>query len=258
VQPLESQSPSLALASLAELGVEAMSLLDFRRRALELVRSIVAFDAALFHALSPRVPLTTAALIGVNLEKLSKSQKQWDDWAVQLGPLREAANAGRVASLDQVFAPGSPRLVRETNRLHALFGMRSLCIAHLLVREEVGSAVVLLAKRPRAFDLGACTRLAALVPTLALADRLHEHLDRVPRAGVARSLSCVDERLSPRQRALVEHVAHGHSNEEIAQALSLSPNTVRNHLARIFTRLGAANRADLVRLAVLKPRANEP
>jgi DNA-binding CsgD family transcriptional regulator len=51
----------------------------------------------------------------------------------------------------------------------------------------------------------------------------------------------------------VERVALGHSNEQIAAGLGLSANTVRNHLARVFARVGSSNRADLVRLAVLRP-----
>jgi DNA-binding CsgD family transcriptional regulator len=48
-------------------------------------------------------------------------------------------------------------------------------------------------------------------------------------------------------------VALGHTNDAIARALGLSPNTLRNHLAEVFRRLGAANRADVVRLSVLRP-----
>ena len=45
-------------------------------------------------------------------------------------------------------------------------------------------------------------------------------------------------------------MALGHTNEDIGRAMGLSANTVRNHLARIYPRLGASNRADLVRLAL--------
>ena len=66
-------------------------------------------------------------------------------------------------------------------------------------------------------------------------------------------LVCGDGRLTPRQRVIVEHVALGHTNAEIAEALGLSANTLRNHLSAIFARVGASNRAELVRLAVLQP-----
>jgi DNA-binding CsgD family transcriptional regulator len=65
-------------------------------------------------------------------------------------------------------------------------------------------------------------------------------------------LRCSDQRLTPRQRELVERVALGHTNAQIAAALSLSENTVRNLLTATRQRIGAANRAELVRLAVLR------
>jgi DNA-binding CsgD family transcriptional regulator len=45
----------------------------------------------------------------------------------------------------------------------------------------------------------------------------------------------------------------GGSNEVIAAALGTSRNTVLNVLARAFEVLGAANRANVVRLAVRSP-----
>lgn len=63
-------------------------------------------------------------------------------------------------------------------------------------------------------------------------------------------LLCVDQRFTPRQREVVELVALGRSNEVIARGLGPSPNMVRNVLARVFEALGAANRAEVVRLAV--------
>jgi DNA-binding CsgD family transcriptional regulator len=128
-----------------------------------------------------------------------------------------------------------------------------LCIVHLAVRDQVGSVIVLLAKRARGFDDEALARLQALAPVLAVGDRLQERLDNAPRATAPVRLRCEDQRLTERQREIVERVALGHSNEQIAVGMGLSANTVRNHLARIFTRLGCANRADLVRLAVLRP-----
>lgn len=51
--------------------------------------------------------------------------------------------------------------------------------------------------------------------------------------------------LSPREREVVEHVAQGQTNREIAAALFLSEKTVGTHLARIFEKLGVRSRTAL-------------
>jgi DNA-binding NarL/FixJ family response regulator len=43
--------------------------------------------------------------------------------------------------------------------------------------------------------------------------------------------------------------AEGHSNHEIADQLTVSPLTVRTHIHRAMTKLGARDRAQLVVLA---------
>ncbi|OYU16472.1 MAG: helix-turn-helix transcriptional regulator [Alphaproteobacteria bacterium PA4] len=52
--------------------------------------------------------------------------------------------------------------------------------------------------------------------------------------------------LSPREREVLRALAAGHSNKEIARLLSVSPNTVKTHLTRLFTKLGASNRTAAV------------
>lgn len=60
-------------------------------------------------------------------------------------------------------------------------------------------------------------------------------------------------RLTAQERKVLELVAEGHSNEEIAQRLAVTARTVETHTSRIFTKLGLeANRATHRRvLAVL-------
>lgn len=50
------------------------------------------------------------------------------------------------------------------------------------------------------------------------------------------------ESLSPRELAVLELVAAGHSNKEIAATLNLSLSTVKLHLQNIFSKLGAQDR----------------
>jgi DNA-binding NarL/FixJ family response regulator len=56
--------------------------------------------------------------------------------------------------------------------------------------------------------------------------------------------------LSPRERQVLELLARGHTNREIADRLVLSVKTVETHRARLSDKLGLHRRADLVRLAI--------
>jgi DNA-binding CsgD family transcriptional regulator len=55
--------------------------------------------------------------------------------------------------------------------------------------------------------------------------------------------------LSRREIEVLELVARGQTNEQIATALGLSPLTVKKHLERMSGKLGAPNRAALVAVA---------
>lgn len=52
--------------------------------------------------------------------------------------------------------------------------------------------------------------------------------------------------ISPRELAVLEQVAAGRSNKEIADALGVSPNTIKTHVARLFEKLGAVRRTDAI------------
>jgi DNA-binding NarL/FixJ family response regulator len=54
------------------------------------------------------------------------------------------------------------------------------------------------------------------------------------------------EALTNREREVVALVAHGLSNDEIAEAMVLSPATAKTHVSRAMIKLGARDRAQLV------------
>jgi DNA-binding NarL/FixJ family response regulator len=56
------------------------------------------------------------------------------------------------------------------------------------------------------------------------------------------------EALTPRQRQVLELVAAGRSNAEIASELIISVNTVKFHMRTIYSQLGVRNRRELPRL----------
>lgn len=56
-------------------------------------------------------------------------------------------------------------------------------------------------------------------------------------------------RLSAREREVLELVAAGRSNKEIATALGVTERTIKFHVTSILNKLGAANRAEAVAIA---------
>lgn len=56
--------------------------------------------------------------------------------------------------------------------------------------------------------------------------------------------------LTPRELQVVSTVVAGYSNREIAKQLSLSEDTVKHHLSKIFDKTGASNRLELALFAV--------
>ncbi len=61
--------------------------------------------------------------------------------------------------------------------------------------------------------------------------------------------------LTGREREVVHLVAEGLANKEIAQRMGISPRTVEGHLNHIFEKLGVPSRSALVRMAMLRGRA---
>ena len=54
--------------------------------------------------------------------------------------------------------------------------------------------------------------------------------------------------VTPRKREILELIANGMSNREIAEKLFVSENTVKTHSSRLFDKLGAKRRTQAVQL----------
>ncbi len=61
--------------------------------------------------------------------------------------------------------------------------------------------------------------------------------------------------LTPREREVLTLIAGGASNKEAGRRLRISPRTIEVHRARIMTKLGAKNAADLVRIVLSDRRS---
>jgi DNA-binding NarL/FixJ family response regulator len=73
----------------------------------------------------------------------------------------------------------------------------------------------------------------------------------VPAASVApRSLDELVEPLTPRESEVLQMLASGLGNKEIAAKLGISEHTVKFHVASILGKLGAASRTEAVSLGI--------
>jgi DNA-binding NarL/FixJ family response regulator len=57
-------------------------------------------------------------------------------------------------------------------------------------------------------------------------------------------------KLSPREAEVLRLIAHGRTNEQIARELLLSTSTVKNHVGRILSKLGASERTQAATMAI--------
>jgi DNA-binding CsgD family transcriptional regulator len=229
----------------------------WRQCALERLRVHVRFEVGLFHELSPRVPLERAGAIGLDLQRFAATRREWDDNAVELAPLTMLAlQQGGVATDREAFGIRG-RARTWWDRVAAVpLGLRSAMLAHLVLDARIVSGVLLARRRDPPFSTRERQAVQAWVPVLALGDGYHLARNRSSQSGpslpgVPTQVRCLDERLTERQRQVVEYVALGRTNAEIGTALGISMHTVRNLLVKVCTRIGAANRAEVVRLAVL-------
>lgn len=76
--------------------------------------------------------------------------------------------------------------------------------------------------------------------------RQHRRLDSIEEETRAQPVEVDEDGLSGREREIMEWVAKGKTNQEVATILDISAFTVKNHLQRIFKKLGVFNRTQAV------------
>jgi DNA-binding NarL/FixJ family response regulator len=105
---------------------------------------------------------------------------------------------------------------------------------------EAGAAGYLLKGAPRSELFAAVREVAAggsLLAPVATSAVLRRVRGEASASGPA---------LTPREQSVLEHLARGLGNKQIAAALGISERTVKFHVSSVFTKLGASNRTDAV------------
>jgi len=77
-----------------------------------------------------------------------------------------------------------------------------------------------------------------------LVDMVRRYQDIPDKSGI--EMESHQEVLTPREREVLKLLASGHSTYAIAELLSISPNTVRNHVQRILQKLQVHSRLEAV------------
>lgn len=93
--------------------------------------------------------------------------------------------------------------------------------------------------------------------TVALEEAL-SLLGTTPEVSASRSTPAAEAKLhagslSPREREVLALVAEGRSNKAIAEALYVSPNTIKTHVASLLNKLHADSRVQLAAIAARQP-----
>jgi LuxR family maltose regulon positive regulatory protein len=102
------------------------------------------------------------------------------------------------------------------------------------------------------FEIGGLFR--SLQENATHAGRLSELLSLAPEPA---QISSGIASLSPREHSVLELIAQGQSNKEIARELGIAPETVKSHVKNIFIKLGVDKRAKAVaRATTIARRTN--
>ena len=156
-------------------------------------------------------------------------------------------------NLDDETARG-PAVLREMRALRP--HIKGVILLNSSLPEDVldcfrAGAKGIFSKHERMENLCKCIRTVHEGQIWARSVELDHALDALANSPVVRATNHKGVNLlSARERQVIQSLASGMTNREIADALGLSPHTVKNYLFRIFDKLGVSNRTELLYLTM--------
>lgn len=227
----------LTTDELVGLAFEARDRGELRREVLR--RLCAEIGASAGNMMTVRVPPDDAVLLAAPPDHLARASRLW--FQEEMRPMRDALDTRRVASDSIVYGVRRERLLVVREIMNPL-GISAAMAAILSVGGGEQVFLALYRDGGRRFTDDDERKLAPLVPALAVADAsLHPALV----AGRGRPLDVPIAQLKARERAICNLVLRGCTNPDIASALGLSVNTVRNQLSRLFTAWDVSTRTEL-------------
>jgi DNA-binding NarL/FixJ family response regulator len=174
-----------------------------------------------------------------------------------LSGVAECTLVGHSADLDtalQTFTTACPdvvllsetRLGRSSRSVLAKLREQKLACFPVLWVSDLRAAEVVPAVRA-----GARGVLSKTLPADSLVDCLRVvaggavAVDKSTSPGIRSDISHKPQRVSKRERQVIEKVIQGLSNKDVAAALSISVGTIKVHLLHIFDKTGVSNRREL-------------
>jgi DNA-binding CsgD family transcriptional regulator len=240
-RPLEAQQ--VLGGAIAELALGSSARHQFRLELIDLLRRRWRFDlATLMHSEDDRTSHICAPSFDPAI-KTTRILGYMDQFArVEL----DRAMDGRIAVDRELLKPerySQLDIYREVLRPN---GVQAFGAA--IWRNRFGIFGFGIARTGRtSFPTSDLDVVNAVLPVLRLAEASFSkeaQPDASPLGNIRRNLRGLG--LSPREQEVAALVARGLQNKEIAQALQISPITVRNQLARVFRKSDVSTRAELV------------
>ncbi len=157
--------------------------------------------------------------------------------ALDLGERLSGMRSGTALAIALMLADDSGAAVTVFGEVVSMAAPAGI-MASLL---DQGPEVAMLIARLREQRPAACEPHAAFLDTLAAACLSHEGREGFPDDAHAQCKA-----ITRRESRILELIAEGKSNKDIARAMGITPETVKSHLKNIFAKLSVGKRAQAV------------